>query len=266
MPSIPSGKICILGAGGPVGVHVYNRLKREYTLRLTDIQPIEAILQRPARGDWPHWSTAPSDPHEWVLCDVTNPDDVSRAVAGCDAIINLTVNRSEPVLAFAVNLYGAYNIFRAAVQNGIRRVVHSGPWTRINGYESDYRYDYRLTSSLPYHSGTGLYPVTKGLSLRLADAFTDHHDLEVLTLLISRIRPPDDTDGRDDDVMISFSVSWNDLAEAFACALKAPSCPNRHETFFTTAPIPFEKYDMAKEKRLLGWDPKDRFESFYTRP
>lgn len=265
MPAVTSGTIALIGAGGSVGKVVYDRLRHDYNLRLADRDPIEAIRARPAKKSIvPAWTESPEPPHEWVRCDVTNPTDVAKTVAGCEAVINLTVNRQDPATAHAVNIYGTYNILRASVEAGVRRVIHSGPWTRIHGYESDVRYEFGLDSHTPYASGTGLYPLTKGLSLKVVDAFADHHDLDVMTFLISRIRPHDALDGRDDDVMISFSVSWRDLAEAFFCGLRAPRCPRPHETFFIAAPLPFEKYDLSREKALLGWEARDRFEAFYT--
>jgi len=265
MPSVEKGTICLIGAGGPVGAVVYERLKAQYRLRLADLRPAADFIQPERRPGWPKWSDAPEPPHEWVLCDVAKPDEVERSLEGCDAAINLTVNRSEPIPAFSVNVFGAYNLMRAAANQGLKRVIHTGPWTRVNRYESDFRYEYRLTSDAPFASGAGLYPLTKSLSLKVTNAFAEHEGLDVMTFLLSRLRPADAYDGRDDDVMISFSVSWNDLAEAFLCGLQAPPCPRPNETFFIAAPLPFEKYDVSKEKRLLGWEAKDRFERFHTR-
>ena len=46
MAALVSGKVCVFGAGGPVGTVAATALKRDYTLRLTDVQPVEEILER----------------------------------------------------------------------------------------------------------------------------------------------------------------------------------------------------------------------------
>ena len=43
-----------------------------------------------------------------------------------DSLINCTVLRDSLVPAFRVNLVGAYNVMKAAVECGIRRVIHTG--------------------------------------------------------------------------------------------------------------------------------------------
>jgi nucleoside-diphosphate-sugar epimerase len=263
MPAVKEGKVCVLGAGGPVGAVVYRELRDHYTLRLTDIAGFEEVDARPKSDIWPS-PERPQPPHEWARCDVTDYAQVRDALAGCDAAINLTVNRTEPALAFDVNVVGAHNIMRAAVDCGLRRVIHTGPWQRVRGFEGDYRYEYRLPDDGPYASGTDLYPHTKGLSKHVVDAFAEHAGLDVMTFWLSRLRPADAYDDRDENVVMSFSVSWKDLARSFLCGLRAPQCPGPNETFFICAQLPYEKYCADKAERLLGWKARDTFDRFTT--
>ena len=58
MPAVTSGRICLFGAGGPVGGAAAAALAPHYTLRLTDIRPIREII---AAGK-PQSSGAPLPP------------------------------------------------------------------------------------------------------------------------------------------------------------------------------------------------------------
>jgi hypothetical protein len=265
MPSVDEGTVCILGAGGPVGAAIYPVLRQRYTLRLADIVPVEEIVARPDSPPWPKWRSAPEPPHEWRLCDVTEYRQVQEALQGCDAAINLTVNRTDPTPAFRINVVGAYNVMKAAAEHKLRRVIHTGPWSRVNGYEGDYRYEFRIPDDAPYRAGTMLYPHTKGISLEVVNAFAEQAGLDVMTFWLSRLRPARRYDGRDNDVMISFSVAWEDLGDAFLCGLRAPELPRPNEVFFICSRLPMGKYAPDKAERLLGWTPKHNFEQFYDR-
>jgi len=64
---------------------------------------------------------------EYVSGDVTNYTEVRRAVEGMEAIVHLAAIR-HPMLApsqeiFRVNCTGTFNIYQAAAEEGIRRVV-----------------------------------------------------------------------------------------------------------------------------------------------
>ena len=196
---------------------------------------------------------------------MTNYDQVSRALAGCDAVINLSVNRGEPELAFRINMVGTYNVMKAAAAQRPKRIIQTGPIARINGYEGDYRYEYGVTADAPLRPGTALYPHTKYRGKEIADAFAREAGLDVMTLLVSRLRPHDALDNRDDNVMISFSTAFEDLGPAFLCALRAPELPRPNEVFYICADLPFGKYDPEKAERLLGWKAKHGFERFYHR-
>lgn len=266
MPPVASGRVCVFGAGGSVGVCVDRALRGHYTLRFTDLAPIEQVIARPGGGGaWPHWDAPPAAPHEWRTCDVTDYDQVFAAMEGCDAAINLVVNRGHLELAFRINVVGAYNIMKAAAARKLKRVIHTGMWARVNGYEGDYRYEYRIPDDAPYRAGTGLYAHTKSLGMDVVTAFAEQAGVDAMTFLLSRLRPHDRYDGRDDDVLISYSVAFEDLGEPYLLGLRAPVMPLPNEMFFICAPLPMQKYLTEKSERLLGWKPKHTFDRFHRR-
>ncbi len=265
MPPIEEGTVCVLGAGGPVGAVIAPVLGKHYTLRLTDIVGVSEAIERGGDPVWPAWKEAPEPPHEWRIVDVTDYEQVHDALDGCDAAVNLVVNRSEPALAFSLNVGGAFNIMKAAVARGLKRVVHTGVQGRTQGYEGDCRYEFGIPEDTPYRPGTGLYSHSKYMGYHVVNAFAEHRELDVLTLLLSRLRPAERYDGRDDDVVQCFSVSWPDLARAYLCALRAPQMPHPNEMFNICAPLPMDKFRCEKAEKLLGWQAQDHFERFYSR-
>ncbi len=265
MPGIEHGTVCIFGAGGPVGAVIAGLLRQHYRLRLTDIIGVSEAIARGGDPLWPAWEEAPEPPHEWRMVDVTDYRQVFQALEGCDAAVNLVVNRSEPEPAFSLNVGGAFNIMKAAAERGLKRVVHTGVQARTQGYEGDLRYEFEVPADAPCRPGTPLYNHSKSLGYQVVNAFAEHRGLDVVTLLLSRLRPADRYDGRDDDVVQGFSVSWRDLARAYLCALRAPEMPHPNEMFNICAPLPMDKFRCEKARELLGWEAEDRFEDFYTR-
>ncbi len=265
MPAVEQGTVCVFGAGGPVGAVLAPILAPHYTLRLTDVAPVDEVLQREGSPIWPKWHEPPEPPHEWRTVDVTDYDQVRHALEGCDATVSLAVNRSDPHKAFGINVVGAYNIMKAAVAAGVGRVVHTGVESRALEYEGDYRYEFDVPDDAPIRPGTMLYPHTKHVALQVVDAFAERAGLDVITLVLSRLRPADRYDGRDDDVLQSYSVAWDDLGPAYLCALRAPEMPHPNERICICADLPVGKYSPAKAERLLGWKPRHAFERFHTR-
>jgi nucleoside-diphosphate-sugar epimerase len=253
MPDVQGGTVCILGAGGPVGVSIYPVLAEHYALRLADVVPVEELIARP-KAYGPKWEAPPEPPHHWCLADVSSYRQVEEALEGCDAAINLTVHRTDPALAFNVNVVGAYHTMKAAARHGLERVIHSGPWGRYNGYEGDYRWDFRVPDDAPYHGGTQLYYHSKGLSLDVVNAFADQAGLDVMTFWLSGLVHADHHHH-----VMPFAVAWEDLGDAFLCGLRAPGLARPNEVFFICAHTPLGSYTPEKAERLLGWRPRHNF-------
>lgn len=259
-------RVVIFGAGGPLAAITTEWLANDHLLRLTDARPLAKIVaagnaQSPG-APLPRLLEAP---HESWVTDVTDQAAVSAAAAGMDAIINCTVMRPHPVEAFRVNTLGAYTVMRAAVEHGIRRVVHTGPQQVTFGAPAGYWYDFGLGDDLPPRPGDHLYILTKFLGQEICRIFAEEHALEVPTLLFSSFVNPS-TPAPEPLGAFPFSVSWEDAAAAMRLALRLPSLPHPFEVFHILGDLPHGKYSNEKAKRLLGWQPRDRLEAHWTRP
>ena len=157
-------KVLILGANGMLGPHVVKALEGRHELRLTDINELEG------------------SPHEYFKVDASDIDQVVAAAEGMDAIINLSVLRTDRQLAFDVSARGCYNMMVAAVEHNIDRVINSGPFYAATGPTFE-RFDHMIGPDVPHQPGTFLYALTKSLGQEICRVFTEFHDIYVMDLL-----------------------------------------------------------------------------------
>lgn len=245
--------VLLLGANGYMGPHVVRALAGEHRLRITDVQPPPPDVRRTY------------DDHEFRHVDVTDFDQVTAAAEGMDAIVNLSVVRRDPVLAFHVNTLGCYHVMQAAVEHGIRRVINTGPHFTVAGPRYE-RWDHGIGPDVPPHPGTGLYPLTKSLGQEICRAFTEVHDLHVVELLFYILRDKEQLKRGAGGV--PFIVSWADCAEAFRLALQIDPArlPSKCEVFFIFGDVPQGKFLNDKAKRILGFAPKDDVSLLWRSP
>jgi dTDP-4-dehydrorhamnose reductase len=269
MPPIMQGRVAIFGAGGPLAAAATRALRDQYTLRLTDLRPLAEIG---AEGK-PQSPGAPLPevllpPHECRVVDVAHYDQVREAARGMDALINCTVVRGDPVLAFHVSLIGAYHVAKAAVELGIRRIVHTGPQLVISGANADYSRDFDVADDVPPRPGSHLYSMTKYLGGEVMRVFAERHGLEVVEFVYYSFRPAAVSEEEAGSGLFCFTVTWEDAGKAFLHALRAPSSAFERpvESFHITSRIPHGRYGASgKAARVLGWTPEHDLEALWRR-
>lgn len=236
--------VLLIGANGYLGPHAVKAPAPHHRLRITDIRPAPAEIKKEYAG------------HEFMNVDVTSFDQVTEAAEGMDAIVNLSVVRRDPVLAFRVNTIGCYNIMRAAVTHRIRRIINTGPHFTVAGPSYE-RLDHAISPDIPPHSGTGLYPLTKSLGQEICRAFTLSHDIHVQEYLFYSFREASEL--KPGLGGVPFVVTWADAAEVFRLGLEIELArlPSRCEVFFILADVPQGKFLNEKAKRILGFAPKE---------
>lgn len=261
-------KVVVFGALGPLGSQVAELLDQEYILRLTDVVSLEDAMRRPPFSRGAPVPTTVRAPHEYRIVDVTDPRAVYEATAGMDMIVNLSCLRSSPEVAFRVNLVGALNVLNAALECGIRRVVHTGPEVYSGAQQgrkqSGYWSDFGIPADAPPRPGTSLYFVSKTLSYVACRVFAHERGLEVPALVYGNFGNPEDADT---DILDDFPicVSWRDGAEAVRRALAVPTYREPFEMLAIVADLPQNKLSNAAAKAALGWAPVDSFEAYWTR-
>ena len=244
-PAETDMRVVIYGGNGMLGPHVVKALEEHVSLRITDLEPFET-------------------PHEMMTVDVADPEAVIRAAEGMDAIINLSVLRPHRKIAFDVNTLGCFNVMRAAVKHGIRRVINTGPHFTVEG-EPYTAWDYGIGPDVPPKPSTNLYALSKGLGQEICRIFTLHRDVYVLCYLfcIFRYHNAASEPVRD----WPFLVSWRDAAAAFlpGLTIEPDQLPSRCEVFNIFGDRPHGQFVNEKAKRILGWQPVDGLEFTYLK-
>jgi len=246
-------KVTVFGAGGPVAAAGIKSLEREgHELLLTDISE-ETLKQY-------------EGVHGTAVVDITRYEDVLNASSNAAALVNCTVLRDKFPLAFQVNCRGAHNVMRAAHASGVGKVVHTGPIQYHSGHVTDYASDFHLSDNIPPRPGMSLYLLSKYLGQEVCRLYAERSDIQVITLMFSSIFSPNQVHQRSHGRMLATAiVSWDDLGDSIALAVAAGPLPNRFELFHIVADLPHGRVCVEKAKRLLGWQPKDRFEEMYVR-
>jgi nucleoside-diphosphate-sugar epimerase len=263
VPSRPIRSVAVFGAGGPLAAAAQPLLSDSYRLRLTDLRPLNEITNEAK----PQSPGAPlplpvEPPHEARQVDVTDYDQVLEALGGMDAATNCTVVRPHPVLAFHVNTLGAYHVMKAAVAQGIRRVVHTGPLLVLADQPGGYAWDFGVPDEAPPRPGNWIYLHSKYLGQEIVRLFAERYQLEAPTLLFCNFVNPEVPRRRNG--VGPFTVSWADAGAALRCALEVESLPRPFEPLHVLADLPHAKYSNARAKQLLGWQPQDTLEALYT--
>lgn len=111
-------KVLITGGSGNVGKSITRRLVN----RGWDV----TVLGAEAQADLAPEGLAGATYHQGDILDF---DTVARLVAGCDGVIHLAAianpMRFPPQKLFHVNVSGTYNVFEAAAQAGVKRIVQA---------------------------------------------------------------------------------------------------------------------------------------------
>jgi nucleoside-diphosphate-sugar epimerase len=174
-------RLLITGAAGNMGRLLRPLLRREgRVLRLADLSEVTDLQ--------------PGE--ETIAADVTDPDAVAKACQGMDAVLHLGGISVEATFedVLAVNVAGTQNLFRAAVDAGVSKVVLASSNHAVGFYR---RSDVPpgsdgLPSDLPPRPDT-FYGWSKAAVEALGSLFHSRYGLDVTVLRIGTcfVEPPD---------------------------------------------------------------------------
>lgn len=190
-----------------------------------------------------------------------NSDEVMAACQGMDVIVNCSVLRPRLHEAFHVNAVGAYDIAKAAVKWGIRRLVQTGPFQQMDPGYGSYVWDYDVPVDAPARPLDYLYHHTKYLGQEAMRVFAEHHGLEVVVMLFWRLVAPGEK-----QQIPPFAVSWEDSGRALMRAVEAPSLPSAYEEFNVSVEMPHRRFRHSKLRDVLGFEVRDKLEECWQDP
>lgn len=203
--------------------------------------------------------------------DVADLEAIAPAFAGVDVVVHLAAKASQQAPFEEIlrsNVVGTHNVFEAARQASVKRVVFASSGAVVSGYERDEpyrslvagRYDGIgrwpiLTHESPLRP-SGLYGASKVWGEALGRHYADAHGMSVICLRIGHVTGEDrPLTPRD------FSVwcSQRDIARMIELAIGAPEHV-RFDVFYVVSRNRWGYRDLDHAGKVLGFEPADAAE------
>jgi NAD dependent epimerase/dehydratase len=127
LSGISGRRVLVTGAGGFIGSH----LVAELVERGASVRALIRYTSRGDRGALAWLDGDLDDQVEVVLGDVRDAESVAAATKGTDVVLHLAAQIAIPYSYvnprdfFETNVLGTFNVARAALDNGVGRVVHT---------------------------------------------------------------------------------------------------------------------------------------------
>lgn len=228
-------KILLTGAAGNIGMSLYQHLKNYYNFRCLDIKPVP-------------------EAEEAIAANITDFKAVQSAMHDIDAVIHLAANPNinqswEDV--YTSGIAGTYNIFEAARQAGITKIIyastnHVSGWREIEGEKM-------IVPDLPARPDS-LYAIGKAFGEALGCFFVDQYKMSVICLRIGSFvnKPEGLTPG---DRLLKTWCSPRDLSQLVQRSI---DCENLgFQVFYGVSGNTNRFWDISNATELIGYQPED---------
>jgi nucleoside-diphosphate-sugar epimerase len=205
--------------------------------------------------------------------DIADLDAIRPAFRGVDVVVHLAaIARSAAPWKelLDANVIGTYNVFEAAREAGVGRVVYASSGATVSGWERDApyaelvagRYDgvaawAKLTHETPVRPA-GIYGASKVWGEALARHYADAHGLSMIAIRIGAVNASDRPEG---PRQFSVWCSQRDVARMIGAAIDAPADVG-FAIVYVTSDNRWGYRDLDHARRVLGFEPLDRAEDF----
>jgi uronate dehydrogenase len=192
-------RVLITGAAGAIGRTLRAGLAGRYEmLRLADIRPLG---ERAAQ-------------EEHIVADLTDPAGAAAAVDGMDAVVHLAGIPRENSwdLILPNNIAATYNVFEAARQAGVKRLIFASS-NHVIGY---YRADQEVGAEVMPRPDSR-YGVSKVFGEAVGRLYADKHGISVACLRIGSFR-----ERPEDARQLATWISPRDMTQLARCCLEGP--------------------------------------------
>ena len=176
--------VLVTGGAGLIGSHIVELLLEEGAREIR-------VLDNLIRGRLENLPVMRSDlPLVFVQGDVRNRETVAEVVSGCDyvfhqAAIRITLCAERPRECVDVLVGGTLNVFEAAVEAGVKKVVYASS-ASVYGAADEFPTDERHH---PYNNRT-IYGAAKLMNEGIARSFHDMHGLPSVGLRYFNVYGP----------------------------------------------------------------------------
>ena len=250
-------KVLVTGMSGLIGSAVLHRLQGSYQL--------SALNRRDVPG-------VPT-----LQADVGNLAAIRPAFEGIHTVVHLASAFQDDgwEAMFSTNITGAYNIFEASREAGVKRVIFGSSSSVTAHHEGDEphkaiiegRYDdvppnrERITHTSPLRPNS-IYGCSKIWGEALGRYYSETYGISVIILRFSFVTKDDrpDTPRR-----FANWCSQRDAGQMVARCIQAP--PDlAFDIFYATSNNRWGYRDISHAREVLGYDPQDSAENFQQPP
>jgi nucleoside-diphosphate-sugar epimerase len=249
-------KVLITGASGLVGGLTIRDLGHKYAFSGLSRRAVEGI------------------PH--IQADITDPAAVRRACAGMDMVLHLaaeTEDYDDWDKVMAITIGGTLNLFRAAQEAGVQRVVFMSTGSTMCGYEWFDGSPYgalarneldRLPADAPMLTHTdpprpdSFYGVGKLFGENTGRLFSDRYGMSVLCIRLGAVLPDDRP------ALIRHFPGYLSQADAVQMIDKCLGAPMslKYDIFDAISENSRRWRDTDHAKTVLGWRPTGSSDTF----
>jgi nucleoside-diphosphate-sugar epimerase len=234
-------KILLTGAAGRIGSAFQNYAGDRYWLRLVD----RNIDRLTGTGD-----------AEVLKANLADLDACRTVCQGIDTVLHLAADPSPAADFYASlldnNIKAAYNIFRAAKDQGCRRVIFASSIQVIEGYPLDTQ----ARPEMPMKP-MNMYAAAKGFGEMMAHYFAYAEGLSCIAVRVGGfggnegMQNPEKIDGRG----LSAYVSPRDLCHLFVQCIETPNL--QFAVLQAVSDNRFKRMDISSTRELVGYLPQD---------
>lgn len=228
-------KVLITGAAGKIGSFLIDHLPNHYELILSDIR-------RPAdlRG-WP-----------FIEADISNIEQAQTLCRGVDTVIHLAADPNVDAVWESLlpkNIVGVYNVFEAAHQAGVRRVVFASSVHTVFGYPPDMQVHTHMPVRPP-----NLYGATKVWGEAIARVYADQKNLSVICLRFGWVVERDDPQIRLDHPYLDLTLTYHDLTKLVIASINTGL---HFGIFHGVSNNRWKRLDISDTRAQLDYEPED---------
>jgi uronate dehydrogenase len=231
-------RILITGPGGRVGTHIVPLFVEHFALRLLDAEPLKSI--RLTADD------------EFIQADIRDFGALRKACEGVKAVIHLAAISDEDdfhTRLLPMNLEGVYNVFEAARQAGVKKVIFASTGQTVLFYPKGEW----VTPDMPARPWT-VYACTKLFGEALARHYSEKHGMSMIVIRLCYFQPYDSPLLREPGAIQREWCSPRDLTQLL---LKSLSAEIPFAIFFGVSNNTGRFWDITNAQQLVGYDPQD---------